>query len=103
MTFLRKNIKLLLFSVLFIFMSCRNDDEIIPTPSAINTINLSHFNHLYKEINFKEGQVGIVHIYSSYPNYEFATEPAEGFTAVDDVARAMIMLSKYLLINKIQS
>jgi len=101
MTFLRKNIKLLLFSVLLIFMSCRNnDDEPIPTPSLNSTINLSHFNHLFKEINFKEGQVGIVHIYSSYPNYEFATEPAEGFTCVDDVARAIMMLSKYITINK---
>lgn len=35
-------------------------------------------------------------IYSEYPNYEYAIEPSEGFTAVDDVSRAIIMLSKYI-------
>ena len=33
-------------------------------------------------------KVGIVHIYSEYPDYEFEIEPKEGFTCVDDVARA---------------
>ena len=48
-----------------------------------------HFNHLYKEINFNEKKVGIVHIYSEYPDYDFEIEPKEGFTCVDDVARAI--------------
>ena len=61
-----------------------------------NTINFDHFNHLYKEIDFNGKKVGIVHIYSEYPDYEFEIEPKEGFTCVDDVARAMVMLSKYL-------
>jgi len=51
---------------------------------------------LYKEIDFKGKKVGIVHIYSQYPNYEYAIEPKEGFTCVDDVSRAIVMLSKYL-------
>lgn len=61
-----------------------------------NKVNLDHFNHLYKEINFNGKDVGIVHIYSEYPDYKFEIEPKEGFTCVDDVARAMVMLSKYL-------
>lgn len=72
------------------------EEEIITEPLINSTINFSHFNHLYKELNFKEKKIGIIHIYSEYPNYEYAIEPNEGFTCVDDVARAIVMLSKYL-------
>ncbi len=65
-------------------------------PSLKNNINFDHFNHLYKEIDFQQKKVGILHIYSEFPNYEFEIEPKEGFTCVDDVARAIVMLSKYL-------
>lgn len=39
---------------------------------------------------------GIVHIYNFFPNHTFAIESNEGFTCVDDVFRATVMLSKYL-------
>ena len=61
-----------------------------------DSINFDHFNHLYKEIDFNGEKVGIVHIYSEYPDYKFEIEPKEGFTCVDDVARAIVMISKYL-------
>ncbi|PCH54144.1 MAG: hypothetical protein COC22_00810 [Flavobacteriaceae bacterium] len=85
-----------IFLVLQLFLSCNKNEEINAIPIVGNSINLSHFNHLYKEIKFQGKEVGIVHIYSEYPTYEYAIEPNEGFTAVDDVARAMVMLSKYL-------
>jgi len=65
-----------------------------------STVNLDHFDHLYKEIELNGKDVAIVHIYSEYPNYDFEIEPNEGFTCVDDVARAIVMLSKYLEANK---
>ncbi len=65
-------------------------------PIKNDVLNFSHFNHLYKEIRFNGKKVGIVHIYSEYPNYTYAIEPNEGFTCVDDVSRAIVMLSKYL-------
>lgn len=40
--------------------------------------------------------MAVVNIYSEYPNYTYAIEPAEGFACVDDVARAIVMLSEYL-------
>ena len=76
------------------FSSCNAKKE--SNPIASDTINFDHFNHLYKEIDFNEKKVGIVHIYSEYPDYDFEIEPKEGFTCVDDVARAIVMLSKYL-------
>ena len=90
----------ILFSVIILFClaSCLDKKE---TKSAItDSVNLDHFNHLYKEIELKGKEVAIVHIYSEYPNYDFEIEPNEGFTCVDDVARAIVMLSKYLETNE---
>jgi len=58
-------------------------------------INLNHFQHLYKEVELDGKKAAIVHIYSEYPDYHYAIEPSEGFSCVDDVARAIIMLSAY--------
>ena len=93
MGFLGKNNRVL---VLLIFVSCNKSEEIIADSSLKETINFSHFNHLYREINFNGKEVGIIHIYSKYPNYEYDIERNEGFTCVDDVARGIVMLSKHL-------
>lgn len=74
------------------------------SPASDDNINLTHFNHLYKEIEVvtEDGQkktMGIMHIYSEAPNYRYAIEPAEGFTCVDDVARAIIFLADYIRHN----
>jgi hypothetical protein len=94
-----KNIKNILFTIIILlcFASCTSNKE---TKPFVNTINLDHFNHLYKEIDFKGEKVGIVHIYSEYPDYKFEIEPKEGFTCIDDVSRAVVMLSRYLETNE---
>ncbi|WP_166964014.1 hypothetical protein [Yeosuana marina] len=104
----------LLIMLLLVFSSCNDsnttfpdkaptesisnpDIEIIPSePLPNGAINFSHFNHLYNEINFNGKKVGIINIYSEYPNYVYAIEPNEGFACVDDVSRAIVMLTKYL-------
>lgn len=80
--------------ILMGFASCNTNKE--SKPIVTSNINLDHFDHLYKAIEFKGKKAGIIHIYSEYPDYDFEIEPNEGFTCVDDVARAMVMLSKYL-------
>lgn len=68
-----------------------------PEPEEISVkVNLDHFHHLYNEIQVNGDSLGIVHIYSEYPDYEYAIEPKEGYTCVDDVARSIVMLSEYL-------
>ncbi|MGN7161237.1 hypothetical protein [Sphingomonas sp. SAFR-052] len=52
-----------------------------------------HFDHLYAERDLNGERVGIVHIYSEAPDYRFAIEPREGYTCVDDVARAIVLLA----------
>jgi len=92
-----KRNRLALIVILLVFVSCARNKK--TEPILKDSINFNHFNHLYKEIDFKDTKVGIVHIYSQYPNYEYAIEPKEGFTCVDDVARAIVMLSMYLKEN----
>jgi len=98
--------KFILKSVLLVYvcmmMSCdntNNDNQINKTPEE-EAINLQHFNHLYKEININDDTMGIVHIYSEYPDYVYAIEPSEGFTCMDDVARAVVMLTEYYKIGE---
>ena len=78
--------------------SCAEKKE--SSPAVLTSTNLDHFEHLYKEIKLNGKEVAIVHIYSEYPDYDFEIEPNEGFTCVDDVARAIVMLSKYLEQNE---
>ncbi len=80
--------------ILMGFASCNTNKE--SKSKVSNNINLDHFDHLYKAIEFKGKKAAIIHIYSEYPDYDFEIEPNEGFTCVDDVARAMVMLSTYL-------
>jgi len=49
------------------FFSCKTIKE--SKPIVENNINFNHFNHLYKEIDLNGKKVGIVHIYSEYPDY----------------------------------
>ena len=94
-----KNKNIVFIAIIFLCIaSCTKNNEV--KSSLTDSINLDHFNHLYKEIELNGKAVGIVHIYSEYPNYDFEIEPNEGFTCVDDVARAIVMLSKYLEENE---
>ena len=78
----------ILCSVMLI--SCRND-KIKTDPGKVN---LSHLKHLYAAKTMNNGaEIGIIHIYSEYPDYDYEIETDEGFTCVDDVARAVVLLS----------
>ena len=86
-----KNI-LLILALVLIFSSCseKNGKAVL----SCDGLNTSHLMHLYDEIQLRDGtEAGIIHIYSEYPNYEYAIEPREGYTCVDDVARALVLLT----------
>jgi hypothetical protein len=78
----------------FISIGCRTGLE--KDTLCCEALNCSHLQHLYDEILLPDGTAaGIVHIYSEYPDYQFAIEPNEGYTCVDDVARAVVFLAGY--------
>lgn len=63
------------------------------TPSARQTVDLAHFDHLFAEAVVGGERVGVLRIYSEAPNYRFAIEPNEGHACVDDVARGIVLLA----------
>ena len=82
------NIILSLLTVIIVLTACINN----PEKEHQGTINLEHLKHLYAAVTLENGkEVGVINIYSEYPDYEFEIEPNEGFTCVDDVARAMMI------------
>ena len=54
------------------------------------TVNSSHLDYLYEEINVDGKEMAIVHIYSNAPDYKYIGDDDEGFACVDDVARAAV-------------
>ncbi|MGL1958857.1 MAG: hypothetical protein OCD00_16265 [Colwellia sp.] len=100
---------LLIFAVIFTLSACGDQpitrssthqqnkhkayEKLIDSKSLIN---LKHFDHLFSEIKPDDKKMAIIRIYSEYPNYSFAIEPEEGFACVDDVARAIVMLSEQI-------
>lgn len=76
-------------SLFLLLLSCSNMER---DQQSISEVNINHLKHLYANIDLP-GNVngGIIRIYSEYPDYNFEIEPNEGFTCVDDVARAMML------------
>src|SRR5688572_19457609 len=72
----------------FLLLNCRAPEEKKEEdPAALNT---SHLDALYKEMLLGTDAIGIVHIYSEYPDYHMVGDADEGMACVDDVSRAAI-------------
>src|SRR4030067_1881784 len=59
------------------------------------TVNKSHLDYLYKEINVNGNLMAVIHIYSNAPDYKFIDDKDEGYACVDDAARAAIFYLEY--------
>src|SRR4030095_1030710 len=53
-------------------------------------VNTTHLDQLYEEKNVEGHAVGIVHIYSEYPDYHWVGDNDEGIACVDDASRASV-------------
>jgi len=85
-----KIIRFPLFVLVLVFIACNPNHG----DQSQKILNLDHLKHLYSSATLKNGsEVGVVHIYSEHPDYQFTIEPNEGYTCVDDVARALVLLS----------
>ena len=58
-------------------------------------INTSHLDSLYEDINVENKSMGIIHIYSDYPDYKWIGDDDEGIACVDDAARAAVFYLKH--------
>ena len=89
-----------LLNFLFVFLlvfSCKKDQpaaqQVVTQPVTDRYVNLSHLDRLYQVMKLANGaEVGTVAIYSEAPDYRLVTDADEGFTCVDDVSRAALLL-----------
>lgn len=58
-------------------------------------VNTKHLDRLYEEIKVAEKTLGIIHIYSEFPDYHWVGDDDEGMSCVDDVARAAIFYMQH--------
>jgi len=87
-----RNIMFILIIAALSLFACENQDR----DNVHNLVNIDHLKHLYTEVTLENGnEVGVINIYSEYPDYTYTIEPNEGFSCVDDVARALVFLSAY--------
>ncbi len=77
--------------------TCRKQSSPPPVNNGGNTtdsslVNLAHLNHLYIPVTFPDGTMaGGIYIYSNAPDYTLVDATGEGFTCIDDVARAVLV------------
>lgn len=71
-------------------VTCKKQSTPVPvTPNDTSLVNTSHLDYLYTPLTFSTGtKAAGVYIYSEAPDYRLVTDADEGFTCVDDVARA---------------
>lgn len=85
---------LILFSLIFAIVmlgSCSAEHQ----TSSGSLINTAHLDHLYKEVVIGQDTIGAIWIYCEAPDYQHVGDEDEGFTCVDDVARALIFYSRF--------
>jgi len=79
------------------------------SPPVVETglVNTSHLDYLYTPFNFSDGtKAAGIYIYSEAPDYHLVEATGEGFSCVDDVARAALVYmrsSKFSTDTAIQS
>lgn len=59
--------------------------------SSQRLYNDAHLNHLFQEVRVNGDTLGAIWIYCEAPDYKWVGDDDEGFTCVDDVARALVV------------
>lgn len=92
----------LILSLLFVTIACTHFSCNEKSSDAnASVVNLSHLNHLYVPVTFANGtRAAGIYIYSEAPDYHHVADSDEGFSCVDDVARAVQV---YLRSNAFQT
>ena len=92
---LKKIFPIGIFFILVIFsnLSCAQTNE-----KQIALINTSHLDSLYEDITIENKSMGIIHIYSDFPDYKWIGDDDEGIACVDDAGQGCSFLFKVLSI-----
>lgn len=85
------NVNNFFLALILIFISSCKEQNLIDDSSLVNS---NHLDYLYEEINSDDKTLGIIHLYSEYPDYHFVGAENEGIACIDDVARALVFYIK---------
>lgn len=82
---------LIALSCMALTCSKKQSGTVTPPPPAGDSslVNMAHLNYLYIPVNFSGTDAAGVYIYAEAPDYHPVSANGEGFTCVDDVARAL--------------
>ena len=80
----------ILLSFPLLLPACKS--PVAEQPAAL--VNTAHLDHLYTEIPANGDTLGAIWIYCEAPDYVHVGDDDEGFTCVDDVARALVFYSR---------
>lgn len=63
--------------------------------SSADLVNAAHLDALYQKVTIADNtELGLIHIYSEYPDYRWVKDPIEGVSAIDDAARAAVFYQR---------
>jgi hypothetical protein len=85
------NRALIFSSVIILLTTCKSPENLLIT----SMVNTAHLDHLYEDITVGETRMGTVWIYCEAPDYLHVGDEDEGFTCVDDVARALVFYCRF--------
>ncbi|MEO6167534.1 MAG: hypothetical protein ABIO46_01685 [Chitinophagales bacterium] len=96
---MKKEIKysICIFTIIFIVTACGKSGSNQPPAPVVNTglVNTSHLDYLYTPVTFTTGtKAAGVYIYAEAPDYHTVEAAGEGFTCIDDVARAVLVYTR---------
>lgn len=63
---------------------------LLSTCASKQIVNPAHLERLYEEVSIGDTRLGSIWIYCEAPDYHLVADEDEGFTCVDDVARALV-------------
>ena len=86
------------FCMLVLLMTaCQKQSNVQPPPPPADSsiVNTSHLDYLYTPVTFSTGtKAAGIFIYSNAPDYKPVEATGEGYTCVDDVARAVLVYAR---------
>lgn len=62
-------------------------------------VNPAHLERLYDEVSIGDTRIGSIWIYCEAPDYHLVADEDEGFTCVDDVARALVFFCRQYAVS----
>jgi hypothetical protein len=80
-----------LFAISCMAATCKKQSTTTPVPPVDSSlVNMRHLDYLYTPFQFGTGaNAAGIYIYAEAPDYHLVADADEGFTCVDDVARAL--------------